>query len=40
MYINGRWLEEPEIIAYIAELEDEIKLLKESLARHSEEEYD
>ena len=40
MYINGKWLEDPEIIAYIAELKDEIKLLREALSKHSEEEYD
>lgn len=36
MNIEGKWLEEPEINAYIAELKDEIKILREALARRQE----
>ena len=47
VFINGKWMEEPEVVAYvgqlhmeIAELKDEIKILREILSRHTEEEYD
>ncbi len=47
MYIDDKWMDEPEIIAYvgqlhmeIAELKDEIKILRETLSRHTEEEYE
>lgn len=47
MYIDGKWMEEPEINEYvgrlhmeIAELQDEIKILREVLSRGVEEEYD
>lgn len=47
MYINGKWYEEPEIKAYVAELEAKIKSLeeqnnrlRETIARSSEEEYE
>ncbi|MBP5379893.1 MAG: hypothetical protein J6Y64_10185 [Ruminococcus sp.] len=47
MYIDGKWMEEPEINEYvgklhieIAELKDEIKILREAFARNNEEEFD
>lgn len=47
MYIDDKWMDEPEVIAYvgqlnmeIAELKDEIKILREAMSRHTEEEYD
>lgn len=47
MYINGKWYEEPEINAYVNELEAKIKSLeeqnnrlRETIARSSEEEYE
>ena len=47
MYINGKWYEEPEINAYVKELEAKIKelegenkQLREQISRNSEEEYE
>lgn len=47
MFIDGRWMEEPELNAYVAmlhieinELKGEIKILREALSRDMEEEYD
>lgn len=47
MLIDGKWMEEPEINDYvgrlhaeIAELKDEIKILREAIARNIEEEFD
>ena len=47
MFIDGKWMEEPELNAYVAmlhieinELKDEIKILREALSRGVEEEYD
>ncbi len=47
MYINGKWYEEPEIKAYVSELEakvksleDQVNRLRETIARNSEEEYE
>ena len=47
MQINGKWYEPSELQAYvnelkskIAELEDENKILHETIARHQEDEYD
>lgn len=47
MYINGKWYTEPEIKAYVAELEAKNKSLeeqnnrlRETIARSSEEEYE
>ena len=47
MYINGKWYSEPEIKAYVGELEakiksleDQVNRLRETIARNSEEEYE
>ena len=47
MFIDGKWMEEPELNEYVAmlhieinELKDEIKILREALSRDMEEEYD
>ena len=42
MYIDGKWYEQPELQAYVHELQDEIKRLRAAISRKSEEdmEYD
>lgn len=40
MYINGKWYSEPELAAYIKELQERIRELEEALTRNKEEEYD
>lgn len=47
MFINDKWYSEPEIKAYVSELEakvksleDQVNRLRETIARNSEEEYE
>lgn len=42
MYIDGKWYEQPELQAYVHELQDEIERLRAAIARKAEEdmEYD
>lgn len=40
MYINGKWYTEPELEAYVKELNERIRTLEEALERSREEEND
>ena len=40
MFIDGKWYTESELRAYIKQLKAEIKMLRETIDRNREEEYE
>lgn len=40
MFIDGKWYTESELRAYVKQLQAEIKMLRETIDRNREEEYE